>query len=549
MIVFQLTIPGNVDFVDSAVEAIRLKTDVQLDEARRGDLGQFMTNWNIAKFMSSLVTREEYPQAVNQFRILDPGAGVGSLSAALVLHLCSNERKFDALEVTAFEIDQTMRSGLAETGALLESNGFCHHHIIESDFIEAAVELLHPSIKVSEGKSVNYDFVILNPPYKKISSSSLHRQLLRKVGIEATNLYTAFWQLSILLAKPGAQVCAIVPRSFCNGTYFSGFRKFLKSSCDIHHIHVFDSRKEAFSQNDVLQENVIFHCIKKSSQSTKTAPKIVVSRSADDSFLDLTSIALEASQVWDCSKDNFIFIPTTNQSLGIIESIRSLPNSLGDLGLKVSTGPVVQFRLRPSLSFESGAPMIYCSNMKNGVVIHNPYAKKSPPFIRVDDVSRKWLVENSCYLVVRRFSSKEEKRRIVCAVHNPGLVAEPIHEFLGIDNKLNYFYSPSSRLSAEVAHGLFVFLSSSFVDSYYRLVSGHTQVNSGDLRSLRYPSLSMLRSVGSSFMKNFSNRQESIDSYAFQYFNGLRSSNGRAGVSFNSCPNIDEDLPLIGKVA
>lgn len=537
------------ELIDSAVEAIRLKTDIQLDEANRGDLGQFMTNWNIAKFMSSLVKRDEYPQSVNQIRILDPGAGVGSLSAALVLHLCASDRRFNALEVTAFEIDQTMRSGLTETGVLLESNGFCHHHIVESDFIEAAVDLLDPSIKVSAGELDNYDFVILNPPYKKISSSSLHRQLLRKVGIEATNLYTAFWQLSILLAKPGAQICAIVPRSFCNGTYFSGFRKFLKLSCDIHHIHVFDSRKEAFSQNDVLQENVIFHCIKKSSPSIKAAPKVVVSRSADDSFSDLTSIVLEANQVWDRSKDNFIFIPTTNESLKVIESIRLLPNSLEDLGLKVSTGPVVQFRLRPSLSFESGAPMIYCSNMKSGVVVHNPYSKKSPPFIRVDDASKKWLVANSCYLVIRRFSSKEEKRRIVCAVHNPGLDAELVDEFLGIDNKLNYFYSPSSRLTTDVAHGLFVFLSSTFVDSYYRLVSGHTQVNSGDLRSLKYPSLSMLKSVGASFMRNFSNRQESIDSYAFKYFDGLRSSNCKAGSSLNSCPDVGDSLLLISNVA
>jgi adenine-specific DNA-methyltransferase len=530
----RLSIPENMAIIDSAVEAIRLKIDDELDDSKRSDLGQFMTNWNIAKFMSSLVASKP-EQVSGHIRILDPGAGVGSLSAALAAHLCSTSCRDRNIAIDAFEVDSTMRLGLEETGRMLESMDICKHKIIGSDFIEAAVNQLSPSLSQAGGDSLEYDYVILNPPYKKISSSSLHKLLLRKVGIEATNLYAAFWHLSILLAKPGAQICAIIPRSFCNGTYFKEFRRFLKSTCNLHHIHVFDSRKDAFSQNEVLQENVIFHCSKKSSSSVSIVPQVAVSRSSNDLFSDLTSNLLDASQVWGDSIDNFIFIPTTSESLGIIDKIRSLPCSLDSLALKVSTGPVVQFRLRQSLSFEDGAPMLYCSSMKKGVIVLDPCYQKSPPFIRIDSASNKWLVSNSCYLIVRRFSSKEEKRRIVCAIYDPKATQGSLPASIGIDNKLNYFYAKSTSLAPEVAYGLYVFLSCSLVDKYYRLVSGHTQVNSGDLRSLKYPTLSALDSVGSQFMNDFSNRQDHIDSYALQYFKCVTSSTGKI-LEHNSSP-------------
>ncbi|MCE3268852.1 MAG: site-specific DNA-methyltransferase, partial [Burkholderiales bacterium] len=82
-----------------------------------------------------------------------------------------------------------------------------------------------------------YTHVILNPPYKKISSDSQHREKLRLVGIEAVNLYSAFVSLAILLMKQMGQLVAIIPRSFCNGPYYKPFRKLILSSCSIEYLH------------------------------------------------------------------------------------------------------------------------------------------------------------------------------------------------------------------------------------------------------------------------------------------------------------------------
>lgn len=527
----------------SAIEDTRGSIDKELDVSRRSELGQFMTNWNIARFMSSLMNCR-IPNPTSPIRILDPGAGIGSLSAALVERINSENEGSISTEVDTYEIDQTMRKGLSKTSALLESSYNCKHTINEEDFIETAVSILVPRLGECQNETEGYDFVILNPPYKKILGTSVYRHLLRLAGIETTNLYTAFWQLSIRLAKPGAQICAIVPRSFCNGTYFKSFRQYLMSSSDIKQIHVFDSRKDAFSDNDVLQENVIICSEKKGKSHAVNKGEVIVSRSANDTFDEMSKITLGSSQIWGNAPDRFLYIPTSTESLEVVEVINSLPSSLVELGLKVSTGPVVQFRLRSSLSFDGGVPMLYCSSMSEGRAKQKLENKKSPPYIQLNNESEKWLVPNSCYLIIRRFSSKEEKRRIVCAVYNPSS-QELGSEMLGIDNKLNYFYSLNGPLPAEMAYGLYVFLSSTMVDKYYRLVSGHTQINSGDLRSFRYPSLSALIAVGSKYMINFSSLQKNIDEAACQFFTNTQNSSRLLSVTTSreeTITNTDEQL-------
>lgn len=78
-----------------------------------------------------------------------------------------------------------------------------------------------------EGAGGLFDGVIANPPYRKIQARSAHRLLVRKLGLETSNLYTCFLACAIALCKPGAQPVAIIPRSWMNGPYFLPFRRWL----------------------------------------------------------------------------------------------------------------------------------------------------------------------------------------------------------------------------------------------------------------------------------------------------------------------------------
>jgi adenine-specific DNA-methyltransferase len=98
---------------------------------------------------------------------------------------------------------------------------------------------------------------------------------------------------------------------------------------------------------------------------------------------------------------------------------------------------------------------------------------------------------------VKRFSAKEERRRIVASIYDPALTTA---DSVGFENHVNYFHSNGRGLSEHLARGLSIFLNSTVVDAYFRLFSGHTQVNATDLRSLRYPTKEVLEGLGAMVM-------------------------------------------------
>lgn len=102
------------------------------------------------------------------------------------------------------------------------------------------------------------------------------------------------------------------------------------------------------------------------------------------------------------------------------------------------------------------------------------------------------LLPEGWYTVVKRFSAKEERRRIVASVwspnDNPGEVA--------FENHLNVFHIGGRGLDEDLARGIAVWLNSSVIDKFFRTFSGHTQVNATDLRTLRFPSVETLRCLG-----------------------------------------------------
>ncbi len=61
----------------SAVEQKRLSLSKSTEAARKSQFGQFLTPERTAVFMASL-----FPEGAGDCRLLDAGAGIGSLSAA-----------------------------------------------------------------------------------------------------------------------------------------------------------------------------------------------------------------------------------------------------------------------------------------------------------------------------------------------------------------------------------------------------------------------------------------------------------------------------------
>lgn len=471
----------------SLVEQTRLRVSQGTDSGKKSSLGQFFTSEKTAAFMASLFSDcDSSADCV----LLDAGAGIGSLSAAFLERWKRGDFQFERVNLDAFEIDASLQPYLSETLEKYSGDERFSAKIRSEDFIRIAVESL--SGRLLEEPLPKYTHAILNPPYKKINSKSSHRQLLRRVGIETVNLYSAFVALAVALAAPSGQIVAITPRSFCNGPYYRRFRDFILEHAAIRHIHLFESRNKAFKDDSVLQENVIMLLERGGTQGMVT-----VSTSTDNTFSDLATHEHPFDRiVFPDDSGRFIHVPTSPEK-NAIEQHPSIRCTLNDLGVNVSTGPVVDFRVKEHLRNmpEAGTvPLLYPKHFaSSGVTWPIADMKKSNAIVRNVD-TEKWLYPKGFYCVVRRFSSKEENRRIIANVVDPGVFGDV--SMFGFENHLNVFHENKNGLHRALAYGLALFLNTTAVDEHFRRFSGHTQVNATDLKLMKYPSRNALIKLG-----------------------------------------------------
>lgn len=489
--------------VGSTSEFFRFEATQNLDTDTRSRLGQYMTPAPIGRFMAAM-----FDDLGGRLRVLDPGAGVGSLTAAFVDHIREVDARPQDVSMFAYEIDPGLIEYLRATmhqavsscvGAGISASG----EVCPDNFIQTFCEYLHPNLfSELDDRETTFSHVIMNPPYGKIRSGSATGDALLRAGIAAPNLYSAFMLIAAMLLRKNGEMVAIVPRSFCNGTYFSGFRKSFFEMMVIKGIHLFNQRNAAFSDDDVLQENVIIHAVRSSVPTT-----VNISSSDDSDFFfdpesghwiaeDLTQHRVDHSAVVSLEDPNrLIRIEASGLDRIVVNQVNRFPASLADLGVEVSTGPVVDFRLKPELRAKpnlGSAPLLYPTHFKKGD-LEWPKDSKKPNAIEINENSRRWLWQNrGCFVVTKRFTSKEERRRVVASVYDSDLPGD----LIGFENHLNVFHTRQSGLNEPLARGLSNYLNSSLLDRYFRIFSGHTQVNATDLRSIPYPARDVLESIG-----------------------------------------------------
>lgn len=474
------------------VDNTRREIFPHIAQNHKAKFGQFMTPLSVARFMASL-----FPSSnLQTCRLLDAGAGIGALSCAFLDRWKTGDFNFKTVEATAYEIDDSLQKYLVQH---LTSYSQVNVNIIMGDYIEMATA---GNLQVQ-----GYTHIILNPPYKKISSNSTYRLALRRVGLEMVNLYSAFVALAVAQASPGGQIIAIIPRSFCNGPYYKLFRDFILEHTAVRHMHLFESRSKAFKDDKVLQENIIIRL----ERSGRQGP-VVVTTSTDDNFIDLVTHEYPFDRiVFPNDPEKFIHVPTSPEK-NVIESSETICFTLADLGIKVSTGPVVDFRLKEHLRNmpeRDTIPLLYPGHFSRTGITWPIESLKKANALQHNVDTEKLLYPNGFYCVVRRFSSKEEKRRVVANVVEPSVFGDV--SVLGFENRLNVFHENKRGLPEAVARGLSAFLNTTAVDEYFRRFNGHTQVNATDLRGLKYPSYETLIEFGEWAMKQKMLTQEKID--------------------------------------
>ena len=139
--------------------------------------------------------------------------------------------------------------------------------------------------------------------------------------------------------------------------------------------------------------------------------------------------------------------------------------------------------------------MILPRHCRDGFVQWPQKSRGVPNSLSASGADDEVVMPSGWYVLVKRFSSKEERRRVVASLFDPNRLNA---DRVAFDNKLNVVHRRNAGLPEPLAKGLAVFLNSSVVDSFFRQFSGHTQVNAGDLRSFKFPDADTLARLGDS---------------------------------------------------
>ncbi len=461
--------------------------DITTTPAERKERGQFGTPRAIAKFMAGLFS--QIPSGT--IRILDPGAGVGTLSAALCERILSL-RIPRHLQIELWESNAQVLPYLRETmghcqQALARSGHRLDYSVCVDDFVLAN----SPKSLFEDGKTACFDFAILNPPYYKVRKESPQSRAMNHIVHGQPNVYAFFMAVAVDLLRAGGEIVAITPRSYFNGQYFNRFRQWYFERIAVRQIHVFESRSEAFRDDEVLQENVIVH-----GEKSGTRKQVLLTTSVGRDLTSVQGRVAQYTQIIDNSRGNHIVRFASNQlDDEIVSRLDALPNRFGSLGLEVSTGPVVTFRstqyLRKHQS-QCTAPLLWMHNVRP-FQTQFPAKNGKPCHIEVSEHSMRLLVPAKRYVLLKRFTAKEEKRRLVAGIMEP---TDSYSEWVGLENHLNYVYRKCGELSKTEAFGISALFNSMLVDQYFRAISGNTQVNATEIRAMPMPDEAALIRIG-----------------------------------------------------
>jgi adenine-specific DNA-methyltransferase len=463
--------------------------------------GQYFTTVEVADFMASLCQAKH-----EMIRILDSGAGAGVLACALAEHLASLRDRPSKLVIVAYETDATLFAVLEKSLSFLQCQLKKHgvaviFAIRNEDFIMKNAEALDESLKLFPDQTEDFDIVICNPPYFKLSKSDPRAKAADAVVHGQPNIYALFMAVAAYMLAPDGDFIFITPRSFASGPYFRLFRERFFAKMRPERIHTFISRTEAFDRDDILQENMIMKARRLDGwlSKLKDTPILISSSNGASDLSTIKPRKVPLESVFDvASFDKVLRIPVSEEEEEIVRFIHAWPGSLKSYGLEISTGPIVPFRTVPLLSQtgevpETHAPLLWMQHVRAMKIEWPISMRQKEQYIKVTNEAMPLLVADKNYVLLRRFSAKEERRRLTAAPLIAGYLGSPR---IGLENHLNYVHRPGGTLTVDEAWGLAALYNSSFLDTYFRVVNGNTQVSATELRAMPLPSLKVIVEIG-----------------------------------------------------
>ena len=471
-----------------------------MPKKERKKYGQFFTSMNTARYMASLYNID----SKKKVNILDTGAGSGILSCAFIERL-EEIVSIQEIEITCYENDENVLP-------LLKHNmKYCQEktkkkltvNIIDENYILSQSLDFNNTICENE-EPKKYDFVIGNPPYMKISKDAPEAAAMPSVCYGAPNLYFIFAAMGLFNLCENGEMVYIIPRSWTSGAYFKRFREYFLAVGKLEHIHLFVSRNKVFDKESVLQETIIIK-VKKMAEKPETVT--ITSSKSNNDFSKITSLTVPYDLVV-AGSDYYVYLVTNENELEVLKKLHKFDKTLPTIGVKMKTGLTVDFRNREILrdEEEEGAiPLFYSQHIRKGQV-EFPIQKEHEYVVTEQ---KGLLQDNKNYLFVKRFTAKEEPRRLQCGVYLAKRF--PQYKKISTQNKINFVDGVLTEMSECLVYGLYVLFNSTLYDEYYRILNGSTQVNATEINAMPVPNLEDIQEMGRKIIRSKDYSEKNCD--------------------------------------
>lgn len=324
-----------------------------------------------------------------------------------------------------------------------------------------------------------YDLVIGNPPYGRITLSPALREEYRRSLYGHANLYGLFTDLALRLTRSGGVIAYVTPTSFLAGEYYKALRGLLAREAPPASIDFVSERKGVFA--DVLQETLLAAYRRGGKAGVgqvhflSSAPEGEIRATAAGSF----RLPKTPDQPW--------LVPRTKKDRKLIHAVERMPDRLSDYGYKVSTGPLVWNRHKPSLRdrpAKSRYPLIWAESVRvDGTFEFRAEKRNHKPYFE-PAAGEDWVVTDFPCVLLQRTTAKEQHRRLIAAELPRSFLDR--HGAVVVENHLN-MVRPVSRKANVAAATLAAVLNTKVVDQLFRCINGSVAVSAYELEALPLP--------------------------------------------------------------
>ena len=464
-------------------------------------LGRIFTKKDTARLMASMLDIDEKKTA---FTVLDPGAGTGILSAAAVEEICRRAPLCKQIFLSCYEVCEEFIPMLEDNLERIRKK--CRHDYNVKLFVSIYNENYvvdsknHYTVTFFDTVEDKYDVIICNPPTELIEKGS--EEAVNAGGVTQLKISSAFLfaRMASRHLEDGGQLVIMLPTTYASASQLTSLRREMAEKLAVNKIHLFVGKQKNQSRAIPLKKNFIISYTKTDKPET-----VAITTSTDSGKNASTPSSLAYGFVVD-SETGMLTLPKSAEETKIVTYISSFPETLASLGLKMSTGLVIDSKCEGLLFSEpikSSVPVLRAATMKGGGIDFPQPIKRQ----YIAPVSPSLVQKNKNMIIIKRIPAKSDERFVNSAIYMASQL--PAYKYISTHNKINFIDTKdkNDEMSARLAFGLFALLNSTIYDRFISIVSKSKQINSKEMRTLPLPPKNIIENIG---MRLMAMRQTSV---------------------------------------